>query len=105
MLEEITTPRQQKNGTRAFYCTTHNVTYTSHNTGYVRRRLKSYGQLLNHRIGGYVKTYPWGGRSVLGKKVVLILEEEERIKLIKKAAANYKGYTGEIYRLPLKKRP
>ena len=38
-LTEVTTPRQVKNGTRAFLCNCTGAIYTSHSNGYVRRQL------------------------------------------------------------------
>ena len=48
---EITTPRQAKNGTRAFKCNRTGYTYTSYSSGYVRRQRAKYytPSVLNKR--------------------------------------------------------
>ena len=96
VLEEVTTPRQKKNGTRMFLCPRTNVKYGSYSSGYVRRiypgnRYKEMMYQLNP-----VKRFPvsfttkdgrpWRYTRVLR---IMIPNENDRLQLIYNRAASY----------------
>ena len=117
-LYEITTDRQRKSGTRQFFDTKSGAHYISYQNGYVRREIriqavsKVTGKKYTHRLQyqlnptkvtryGYSPTQMFGSledaTDVLYYNRVkrkMIDSEEDRIKLIKEKASNYKGYKG-----------
>ena len=78
---EITTPRQAQNGTRAFLCNRTGAIYTSHSNGYVRR------QIINTR--NYSGQYQINTRKN-GVRIMLS-NESDRLALIEKRAEMYKA--------------
>tara|TARA_B000000557_G_scaffold259061_1_gene254367 strand:- start:2822 stop:3097 length:276 start_codon:yes stop_codon:yes gene_type:complete len=85
---EITTPRQAKNGTRAFLCSRTGATYTSYASGYVcRQKSKVHASYqLNKKYKIKIdKT------SYTSTKRVLIPNESDRLALIVKRSQTWKG--------------
>ena len=98
---EITTPRQAKNGTRAFLCKRTNAIYTSHASGYVRRRLHpsdrgsngSSGQYqLNKQVITIIERVKFNGRTfkTTTSKRVMIPNEADRLALIERRAESFR---------------
>ena len=77
---EITTPRQTKNGTRAFLCNRTGAIYTSHSNGYVRRQMKT--------TKGHSGQYQINARKN-GVRIMLH-NESDRLALIERRAASYR---------------
>ena len=98
---EITTPRQARNGTRAFLCNRTGAIYTSHANGYVRRKmcpstLSSKGHSGQYQLNPKNETKKkfTTARNVTITytvcKRIMILEEADRLALIEKRAKSYK---------------
>jgi hypothetical protein len=94
-VEEITNSKCKK-GTRLFYDPQTGVKYSAAASGYVRRYVptKWYGgdiiskTVLNPTVG---EKFTWGsGRIYTRRKFVLLLEEEDRLKLVARAVRNYR---------------
>ena len=81
-LIEITTPRQTKNGTRAFLCNRTSAIYTSHSNGYVRRQIK-----ISH--GSHSGQYQINTRK--NGVHIMLSNESDRLALIELRAASYKA--------------
>jgi hypothetical protein len=95
---EITTPRQAKNGTRAFLCNRTGSTYLSYASGYVRRCLPSnefrtigYYQ-LNKRSITVLERTTFNGKTfkTCQTKRIMIPNESDRLALIEHRAASYR---------------
>lgn len=97
---EITTPRQEKNGTRAFLCNRTHAIYTSHSNGYVRRSpphsRRRYGlqYQLNKKEVTVLKISKFKGQTykTVKTKRIMILNETDRLSLIERRAESYKPY-------------
>ena len=94
-LYEITTRRQKKNGTRQFFHTPTETHYISYANGYVRREIRMNYKLNNsdrkyaHRLQYQINpTIKQGNRT----QRVMLMNEEDRIDLIKRRAEKYQGY-------------
>ena len=89
---EITTPRQAKNGTRAFKCNRTGYTYTSYSSGYVRRQRAKYytPTVLNKREKQNV-CYNMFGKQIFANvlKCIMIDSESERLALIEKRSQTF----------------
>jgi len=94
-VEEITNSKCKK-GTRLFYDPQTGVKYSATAGGYVRRYVptKWYGRdiisktVLNPTVG---EKFTWGsGRISTRRKCVLLLEEEDRLKIVARAVRNYR---------------
>ena len=82
---EITTPRQAKNGTRAFLCNRTGAIYTSHANGYVRRQIHISARGSKGSSGQYqINTRKNGKRIMLNN-------ESDRLALIERRASSYKA--------------
>ena len=95
-LQEISTPRQKKNGTRMFLCPRTNVKYGSYSSGYVRRiypgnRYKEMMYQLNPVTRFFVSYTGQDGRlwSYTRVERIMILNENDRLQLIYNRAAAY----------------
>ena len=80
---EITTPRQAKNGTRAFLCSRTGAIYTSHSNGYVRRQMHPSTRGSQGHSGQY-QINPTAKR-------IMIMEEADRLTLIERRAESYRN--------------
>ena len=80
---EITTPRQAKNGTRAFLCSRTGAIYTSHSNGYVRRQMHPSTRGSQGHSGQY-QINPTTKR-------IMIMEEADRLALIERRAESYRN--------------
>ena len=95
---EITTPRQAKNGTRAFLCNRTGSTYLSYSSGYVRRlrantectRVGIYQ--LNKQSITVLEQTTFNGRTfkTCQTKRIMIPNESDRLALIERRAASYR---------------
>ena len=89
---EITTPRQAKNGTRAFKCNRTGYTYTSYSSGYVRRQRAKYytPTVLNKREKQNV-CYNMFGKQIFANVLgcIMIDTEDERLALIEKRSQTF----------------
>ena len=92
---EITTPRQAKNGTRAFLCKRTGSVYTSYKSGYVRRKapgIRIY-QLNKKSVIRSVSWCNWSnwsnGMEYKVTRRIMILDEAKRLELIEKLSENY----------------
>ena len=89
MLKEITSTRQKKNGTRAFLCEKSGAIYTSHSSGYVRRKTKNGSQYpLNVRTR-YTSVSWEAPLRVTYTYHKMIHPEFRRIAFIKERAKSY----------------
>ena len=95
-LQEISTPRQKKNGTRMFLCPRTNVKYGSYSSGYVRRiypgnRYKEMMYQLNPVRRFPVRYIGQDNRlwSYTRVERIMIPNENDRLQLINKRAAAY----------------
>ena len=96
VLEEITTPRQKKNGTRMFLCPRTNVKYGSYTSGYVRRIYPgNIHKEMMYQLNP-VQRFPVSFTTVDGKSWsytrqlrIMIPNEKDRLQLINKRAASY----------------
>ena len=102
---EITTPRQAKNGTRMFLCERTGARYGSYASGYVRREIDVTFPIF-HPVKGFidrtiskqyqinprpfVTTKDNAGNEVRTRCIELYGYESERLERIEKLAANYK---------------
>lgn len=85
---EITTPRQSQNGTRAFLCERTGCTYISYSSGYVRR-------LRPDTECGKVGIYQLNPTTYFSderkcKVRIMIHNETDRLALIERRAASYR---------------
>ena len=94
---EITTPRQARNGTRAFLCSRTGATYLSYASGYVRRQKKSYsGRIVHYQLNPRNETKKKFTTALnitityTACKRIMIPEEVDRLALIEKRAKSYK---------------
>ena len=95
-LQEITTPRQLKNGTRMFLCPRTNVKYGSYSSGYVRRIYPgNIRKEMTYQLNP-VKRFPVSFTTKDGKEWsytrvlrIMIPSENERLQLINKRATAY----------------
>ena len=106
-LIEVTSQRQADNGTVCFYDPIANCDYTSHESGYVRRRyshknwrgriITTTYQLNKTRMVPITFT-DWYGNTRTSEKVERILEmdPEARMEIIYRAATNYRRTLGKI---------
>tara|TARA_B000000557_G_C20689603_1_gene406740 strand:+ start:475 stop:759 length:285 start_codon:yes stop_codon:yes gene_type:complete len=78
---EITTPKQQKNGTRMFRCPITSDLYGSYSSGYVRRRGK------NSKFFYQLNPTVFYSTEKNCKVRVMIKSEKERLEVIKRIAA------------------
>ena len=93
-VEEITNSKCKK-GTRLFYDPQTGVKYSATASGYVRRYVptKWYGKdiisktVLNPTVG---EKFIWSHREYTRRKCVLLLEEEDRLKIVARAVRNYR---------------
>lgn len=84
-LEETTTPRQAKNGTREFFDPETNTHYASYATGYVRR--------LHRYSCTYVNMYPVNKRrkeDSAETACILLRKKADRMDLLIKAVETYR---------------
>ena len=98
---EITTPRQAKNGTRAFLCNRTGAIYTSHANGYVRRQMNPSTRGSQGHSGQYqlnlTKVTKHSRRikrrffNYTVTKRVMIMEETDRLALIERRAESYRN--------------
>ena len=95
---EITTPRQNKNGTRAFLCNRTGCTYLSYTSGYVRR-LRPSNECT--RVGIYqlnptnvtkknLKLNNGFEHVYHATKRIMIPNESDRLALIERRSASYR---------------
>ena len=86
---EITTPRQAKNGTRAFLCERTGSVYTSYKSGYVRRKAPETRiyQLNKKKVSTVVN--PHNGMEYKLTRRVMILDEVKRMECIERLAKNF----------------
>ena len=100
-LIEITTPRQSKNGTRAWKCSRTGALYGSYASGAVRRTPLDFNSQrylvqtrLNARSLTVLRKEKFNGRTFLTttSKFIMIPHEADRIALINKRSASYKGF-------------
>ena len=99
-LIEITTNRQKKNGTRMFKCTRTGALYGSYASGAVRRTPLHFGSgyktptRLNKRNVTVLRKDKFNGKTFLTttSKFIMIPCEKDRIALINKRSAEYKGF-------------
>ena len=99
--KEITTPRQEKNGTRAFLCNRTGAIYTSHANGYVRRQMHpstrgSQGhsgqyQLNPTKVSKHSRKFRRKFYSYTTVKRIMIMEEADRLALIERRAESYRN--------------
>ena len=94
---EITTPRQARNGTRAFLCERTGATYLSYASGYVCRQKKSYsGRIVHYQLNPRNETKKKFTTALnitityTTHKRIMIPEEVDRLALIEKRAKSYK---------------
>ena len=102
-LIETTTPLQASRGNRQFFCTQHRVSYISYCNGYVRREIKAIYTSQNGMkykeqdqfVLNLRKSIPnqFGFNS---KKVIKEHCAQNRMDMIDRISANYKGYTGRL---------
>ena len=86
---EITTPRQAKNGTRAFLCNRTGCTYLSYSSGYVRR-LRPDTECT--RVGIYqLNPTAYYSNERKCKVRIMIHNETDRLALIERRAASYRS--------------
>jgi hypothetical protein len=103
-LIEITTPRQAKNGTRAWKCSRTGALYGSYASGSVRRTPLDFQfgyktpTRLNKRNVTVLHKDKFNGKTFLTttSKFIMIPHEEDRIALINHRSASYKGYIYNI---------
>ena len=98
---EITTPRQAKNGTRAFLCNRTGAIYTSHANGYVRRQMnpstrESRGhsgqyQLNPTKVTKHSRKFRRKLYSYTTTKRIMIPNESDRLSLIERRAERYRN--------------
>jgi hypothetical protein len=93
-LVEITSPQQQKNGTRMFKCTRTGSIYGSYASGYVRRKENEDRMFyqLNKKIFSTSNRISYSGKSFLVNTVKreMIMLEEDRLNLIEQRASKYR---------------
>jgi len=97
---EITSPRQSKNGTRAFLCNRTGAIYTSHSNGYVRRQMhpstrRSQGhsgqyQLNPTKVTKHTLLISNISHNYTTTKRIMIMEETDRLELIERRAKSYR---------------
>ena len=87
---EITTPQQRANGTRAFYCSRTEAIYTSHKSGYVRRKTKSGLQYALNKREEYSTISFASPTPFTYTPYVMIHPEFRRLGLINTRAVSYK---------------
>ena len=87
---EITTPQQRANGTRAFYCTRTEAIYTSHKNGYVRRKTKKGSQYPLNRREEYSTISFASPTPFTYSSYIMIHPEFRRLGLINTRAVSYK---------------
>jgi len=95
-LVEITTPRQAKNGTREWKCSRTGAKYGSYASGSVRRAPyhEEFGYYkTQYRLNPYRKVESNGWTLT---KFITIPSEADRIALINRLSASYKGYWQNI---------
>lgn len=107
-LFEVTSQRQADNGTVCFYDPIANCDYTSHESGYVRRRYRHKNwrghivtttyQLNKTRQVPVTFVASWNGKTYESSKTERILEmdPEARMEIIYRAATNYRRTLGKI---------
>ena len=115
-LIETTTELQASRGNRQFFCQQHKVSYISYANGYVRREInaefrptgaytdlhptssqKTYkvqDQFVINRRKSTLKSYGWGVCKT--QKVIKEHCAQNRMDMIDRISANYKGYTGRF---------
>lgn len=86
---EITTPRQVKNGTRAFLCERTGAIYTSHSNGYVRRQIIS--SIPGHSGQYQINPTAFYSNERKCKVRIMIHNESDRLALIERRAASYRS--------------
>ena len=86
---EVTTPKQRSNRTRAFYCSRTASIYTSHKNGYVRRQTKK-GTKYPLNVRETFTTISFASPISFNRSVyVMIHPEFRRLALIEKRAKSY----------------
>tara|TARA_B100001057_G_scaffold499576_1_gene610806 strand:+ start:2428 stop:2838 length:411 start_codon:yes stop_codon:yes gene_type:complete len=113
-LIETTTELQASRGNRQFFCQQHKVSYISYANGYVRREInaeycnpsvkvphirelmaiKVKDQFVINRRKSTLKSYGWGVCKT--QKVIKEHCAQNRMDMIDRISANYKGYTGRF---------
>ena len=95
-LIEITTPRQAKNGTRAWKCSRTGALYGSYASGSVRRTPLDFqfGYKTQTRLNATRKVKHQNGWTQT--QFISIPREEDRIALIDHRSAAYKGFIYNI---------
>ena len=86
---EITTPRQAKNGTRAFLCERTGSVYTSYKSGYVRRKAPETRIYQLNKKSVIRSVNPFNGMEYKITRRIMILDEAKRLELIEKLSENY----------------
>ena len=91
-LIEITTARQAKNGTRAWKCSRTGALYGSYDSGSVRRTPLDFqfGYKVQTRLNSTHKVELQNGWTQT--QFISIPREEDRIALIDRRSASYKGF-------------
>ena len=87
-LIEITTPLQQKNGTRMFECTRTGAHYGSYASGYVRRRVNPNSRF--YQLNKTFKPFPDVSNSIMRERLT---SEEARLDLINQRSLKFRPNT------------